>query len=193
MPFAKLKLRTALFLLAAILMAVVATGATSSNPETPKEDVFATSASEARPFKMDELNPTTTTTLPPTTTTTAPPPPPTTTTTAPPAPPPPPPSPPSPPPTGNCGGWEDTIAKYFPADQVAKGCAVIGCETGYTYDPTIYNSSGSGASGLWQFMPSTWESTTGTPAPAANYSGDTQTAAAAKLWSQQGWSPWSCA
>jgi hypothetical protein len=193
-PFAKVKLRTALLLLVAIVVAVVVAGPSSQSEPPKTSNVYATQASEPRPFKVLELMETTTTTLPPTTTTTAPPPPPpTTTTTAAPQPPPPPPPPPSPPSTGNCGGWEDTVAAYFPAEQVAKACAVMGCETGYTYDPTIYNRSGSGASGLWQFMPQTWESTTGTPAPAANYSGDTQTAAAAKLWRDQGWSPWSCA
>lgn len=65
------------------------------------------------------------------------------------------------------------------------------CESGGS--TTVSNHGGSGASGLWQFMGSTWESTTGTPAPASNYSGDTQTAAAAQLWRSGGWSQWSCA
>ena len=68
----------------------------------------------------------------------------------------------------------------------------MGCETGYTYDPTIHNQSSS-ASGLFQFLDSTWRSTTGTAPPAAAYSGATQIAAAASLWRSSGWSPWSCA
>lgn len=60
-------------------------------------------------------------------------------------------------------------------------------------DPGVANEAGSGASGLWQFMDSTWTSTTGLPPPAAAYSPDQQTAAAAKLWRSSGWSPWSCA
>jgi hypothetical protein len=137
--------------------------------------------------------------LPSTTTTTTaqPPPPPTTTTTEAPQPAPvavsAPPSAPEPPaPAGECGGYLRLIQAYWPADQVAKACAVMGCETGYTYDPTIHNPSSS-ASGLFQFLDSTWESTTDTPAPAANYSAETQIAAGAKLWRSSGWGAWSCA
>lgn len=65
------------------------------------------------------------------------------------------------------------------------------CETGGTGDPTIHNPSSS-ASGLWQFLDSTWESTTGLAPPAAAYSAERQTAAAAALWRSSGWSPWSC-
>lgn len=142
------------------------------------------------PRPSDRPAPTTTTTTAPSTTTTAPSAP--TTTTA-----------PSPVEaaqsasaqtyTGDCLGWGSTIAAHFPPAQHAKACAVMSCETGGTGDPTIYNRSGSGASGLWQFMPDTWERTTGLPPPAANYSGDAQTAAAAKLWRSSGWGPWSCA
>lgn len=119
-----------------------------------------------------------------------------------------PPPPPSPPPApvvsapapsspekasgGSCGGWEALIAEHFGPAQVAKGCAVIGCETGGTYDPGIHNQSSS-ASGLWQFLDSTWERTTGLPPPAAAYSAEQQTAAAAQLWRTSGWSPWACA
>jgi hypothetical protein len=128
----------------------------------------------------------TTTTAPPPTTTTQPP---TTSTTAAPAPPPPPPAPPAP--TGACGGYETLMAAHFPADQIATACRIFGCETGYTYSWTIHNQT-STASGGFQFLDGTWESTTGLPPPAADYSPDTQTAAAAKLWRSSGWSPWSC-
>lgn len=185
--------RAAALLCAFILLALLLAGSPDGGAEetTPStEPVRTLSASQAEFFAIKASttttsSTTTTTTVPPTTTTTAPPPPVTTSTTAAPAPPP-------APATGSCGGWEDTIAAYFPADQVAKGCAVIGCETGYTYDPTKHNPS-STASGLWQFLDRTWEDTTGTPAPAANYSADTQTAAAAQLWRSSGWSQWSCA
>jgi hypothetical protein len=93
---------------------------------------------------------------------------------------------------GDCAGWIETIAAHFPSDQVGKACSVMMCETGGTGDPTIHNPRSS-ASGLWQFLDSTWESTTGKPAPAANYSANEQTAAAASLWRSQGWRPWSCA
>lgn len=59
-------------------------------------------------------------------------------------------------------------------------------------DPAVANEHGSGASGLWQFLPSTWQSVTGLAPPAANYSGDQQTAAAADLWRSSGWGQWSC-
>lgn len=93
-------------------------------------------------------------------------------------------------PSGDCGGWLPSITSRWPTDQVSTACRVMLCESGGS--PTVSNHGGSGASGLWQFMSGTWESTTGTPAPAANYSGDIQTAAAYKLWLSSGWSPWSC-
>jgi len=64
------------------------------------------------------------------------------------------------------------------------------CESGGS--PTAENSRSS-ASGAWQFLSSTWQSTTGTAPPASAYSMDTQTAAAASLWSSSGWGQWSCA
>jgi len=91
---------------------------------------------------------------------------------------------------GPCAGWEGTIAAHFPAEQVAKACRVMMCESGG--NPNAANPR-STASGLFQFLNSTWESTTGTPAPASAYGGSTQIAAAAKLWRSSGWSPWVCA
>jgi hypothetical protein len=122
------------------------------------------------------------------------------------APEPPPPAPPppttvvsAPPPvspqksSGPCGGLEAMVARHFPPEQVAKGCAVMACETGNTFDPTIYNRSGSGASGLWQFLRSTWADVTGRSDNAADATPEEQTAAAGALWRSSGWSPWSCA
>lgn len=91
--------------------------------------------------------------------------------------------------TGPCAGWEGLIASYFPAEQVANACRVMMCESGG--NPNAKNS-GSSASGLFQFLDGTWESTTGTPAPARAYDPATQVAAAAKLWRSSGWAPWSC-
>lgn len=64
------------------------------------------------------------------------------------------------------------------------------CESGG--NPSAKNP-GSTASGLFQFLDGTWESTTGTPAPARAYGGGTQVAAAAKLYRSSGWGPWECA
>lgn len=90
---------------------------------------------------------------------------------------------------GNCGGWDELIAAHFPGE-VAKACSVMMCES--RGNPTAHNGT-STASGLWQFLDSTWKSVTGTPGPAANYSTATQTAAAAELRRSSGWSQWSCA
>lgn len=68
----------------------------------------------------------------------------------------------------------------------------MACETGGTFDPGIHNQTSS-ASGLFQFLDGTWQSTTGLAPPAAAYPGDQQIAAAAQLWRSSGWSPWSCA
>lgn len=136
--------------------------------------------------------PTTTTSAPPATTsttapspvTTIPPPPPTTTT--------PPPVVVQPASGGDgCLGWRDEISIHFPADQVPTACRVMDCETGGTGDPTIHNATSS-ASGLFQFLDSTWSSTTGLDPPAAAYPASVQIGAAHQLWSSSGWSPWSC-
>lgn len=94
---------------------------------------------------------------------------------------------------GPCGGWESLVAAYFPAAQVAKACAVMACETGGTFDPGIHNEQGSGASGLFQFLASTWTATTGLAPPAGAYSPEVQIAAAGNLYASSDWAPWSCA
>jgi hypothetical protein len=120
----------------------------------------------------------------------------TTSTTAPPPPPPPPTTTSTPPPsvvaapsTGSCGGWQDLVAAYFPADQVAKGCQVIMCESGG--NPTADNPSSS-ASGLWQFLDRTWGGHGGF-VRAKDAPPSVQTEKAAMLWRSSGWRPWSCA
>lgn len=163
----------------------------------PPEIVSAAAASKAVIFQEEEQErqsilelranpPTTTTTPPPTTTTTHYHPP-----TPKPQPQPQPasqPAPQAPAPTGSCGGWEGLISAHFP-NEVPKACSVMMCES--KGNPTAENSSSS-ASGLWQFLDGTWESVTGTPAPASQYSAETQTAAAAKLRNSSGWGQWSC-
>lgn len=49
--------------------------------------------------------------------------------------------------------WRPTVASHFPADLVDEALAVMRCES--NGDPEAYNPY-SGASGLFQFLPSTW-------------------------------------
>jgi hypothetical protein len=174
--------RLAALVAAALLLGTI----TYRTPDSKVEAAYA-----EVPADPPRATTSTTSTVPPTTTTTTLPP--TTTTQPPPTTVPPPPPQPSPrPSSGGCGGWEPVILAHFPADQLAKACQVFGCETGWTFDPTIHNPSSS-ASGAAQFLDSTWTSTTGLAPPAAAYPLDTQIAAAAALWRSSGWSPWSCA
>jgi hypothetical protein len=92
--------------------------------------------------------------------------------------------------SGSCGGHAELVARHFPAEQLRTACRVLLCESGGNFQAENPSSS---ASGGWQFLSSTWERTTGTPAPASAYSPDTQTAAAAQLWASSGWGQWSCA
>ncbi len=146
-------------LLAAAALAPEPTTTTSTAPPP------STTTSTAAPV----IAATTTTTAPPpppTTTTTAPPPPPTTTTTAPP----PPTTTTTAPPPPDQGGerdveeWRSLVSEYFPEDMVDDALRVIDCES--NGDPSAYNAS-SGASGLFQFIPSTWA----IAAPAAGHDG----------------------
>ena len=87
-----------------------------------------------------------------------------------------------------CGGWRHTVQHYF-GGETGTGCRVLMCESeGYRYadNPT------SSASGLWQFLDSTWRNTTGKPGPAKSYSPSYQTWAAKKLRDSSGWSQWEC-
>jgi hypothetical protein len=58
-------------------------------------------------------------------------------------------------------------------------------------DPTARNPDSS-ASGLWQFLDSTWRDTTGRTDRAYQAPPEAQTAAAAKLRRAAGWSQWQC-
>lgn len=166
-------------------------------PPEPQEQVLsasaATQAVSANLGGLSEL--TTTTTVSPTASTQ----PTTTTTTEAPAPVSAPVSAPEPPaPVGECGGYGSLVQAYWPADQVAKACAVMGCETGYTYSPTEENPSSS-ASGLFQFLDGTWQSARQYVEGASQYArashapAETQIAVGAAWWSRTSWSQWECA
>jgi peptidoglycan hydrolase CwlO-like protein len=93
--------------------------------------------------------------------------------------------------------WRSLAAAYFPGGRVDEALAIIECES--LGDPDAYNPY-SGASGLFQFLPATWASTS----PKAGFSGaspfdpEANMGTAAWLANQyadigQGfWSPWSC-
>ena len=177
----------ALALWVALVVAVALGGRSEPEPASARTDTAPEVSLVAQDLgsRLDAtiavLSVPTTTTVPPTTTTTAPPPP---TTVAPP--------PPvaAPAPSGGCSGWADLVAAYFPPAQVATACRVMACESGG--NPGVHNEAGSGASGLFQFMPGTWTSTTGLAPPASAYSPDVQIRAAAALWASSGWGPWGC-
>lgn len=186
-------------LIIAAFFLVLGTGTAPAQPATsPPEPVVATASGRPTLADLPTAPPTTTTTS-----TTQPPPPPTTTTTEAPQPAPEPVSAPAsapepPAPAGECGGYLGLIQAYWPADQVAKACAVMGCETGYTYSPTAENPSSS-ASGLFQFLDGTWQNAKQHVAGASQYArashapAETQIAVAASWWSRTSWSQWECA
>ncbi len=194
---------------------VFATGLATSATSAP-----ATSApTEPAPVATAATAPTTTTTLPPTTTTTTttPPtttttaPPPTTTTTAPPPPttttaPPPTTTTTAPPPTTTTTPppestehppaveqWRGLVETYWPEELVEEALSVIYCES--RGNPLAVNPSSS-ASGLFQFLPSTWA----TASPRAGWDGadvfdpEANIAVASWLYAQftEPWQQWSC-
>lgn len=93
--------------------------------------------------------------------------------------------------------WRDDVSRYFPASRVNEALAIIQCES--LGDAEAYNPY-SGASGLFQFLPSTWAAT----APKAGFGGSEPFDGAANIgtaaWLAQRyenlgmgfWSPWSC-
>lgn len=112
------------------------------------------------------------------------------------------------PPTGGGGGgpwnhppqveqWRGLVSQYFPASRVEEALAIIDCES--NGDPNARNPY-SGASGLFQFLPSTWATT----APKAGFSGASVFDPAANIGSAAWlgnryedlgyyfWQPWSC-
>lgn len=101
---------------------------------------------------------------------------------------------PKPPPVAPRPILEALVARYFPAWAVPAAVRVVGCETGYTYNPWSKNTS-SGASGYFQHMPKYW-SARSSSAGWAGYSifhPEANVAVAAWLWGQTGtWAHWSC-
>ncbi|MGA7229202.1 MAG: transglycosylase SLT domain-containing protein [Acidimicrobiia bacterium] len=93
--------------------------------------------------------------------------------------------------------WRGLVQQYFPSSRVDEALAVLQCESGG--DPNAYNPY-SGASGLFQFLPSTWAST----APSAGFPGasvfDAEPNIGSAAWlagryEQLGrsfWEAWSC-
>lgn len=115
---------------------------------------------------------------------------------------------PSPQPTSSGGGgpwdhppaverWRTMVEQFFPSHRVEEALRIIDCES--NGDPDAYNPY-SGASGLFQFIPSTWATTS----PRAGYPGasafDPEANIASAAWlaneyQQQGqyyWQPWNC-
>jgi transglycosylase-like protein with SLT domain len=93
--------------------------------------------------------------------------------------------------------WRPLVQQFFPGNRVEEALRIIDCES--NGDPNAYNPY-SGASGLFQFLPSTWAST----APKAGYGGssvfDPEANTASASWlanryeelGQYYWRAWSC-
>ncbi|HLF59970.1 MAG TPA: transglycosylase SLT domain-containing protein [Acidimicrobiia bacterium] len=93
--------------------------------------------------------------------------------------------------------WRDEVRQFFPSSRVDEALAIIQCES--MGDSDAYNPY-SGASGLFQFLPSTWAAT----APKAGFGGASpfdgvaNIGTAAWLGNQYEdlglgfWKPWSC-
>ena len=93
--------------------------------------------------------------------------------------------------------WRSLVAAYFPAERVDGALAVVQCES--YGDPEAYNPY-SGASGLFQFLPSTWATTS----PRAGFAGASAFDAEANIgtaawlssyYASRGsspWAPWTC-
>lgn len=93
--------------------------------------------------------------------------------------------------------WRSLVSQFFPTHRVEEALAIISCES--NGDPNAYNPY-SGASGLFQFLPSTWAST----APKAGYPEasvfDPEANIASAAWlanryqelGQDYWRAWSC-
>jgi hypothetical protein len=85
--------------------------------------------------------------------------------------------------------WRTLVAVYFEANTDAA-LRVMACESGG--NPEAKNPSSS-ASGLFQFLASTWEKVTGEDYPGNVFDGGSNIAAAAELSvGGSDWSQWSC-
>jgi peptidoglycan hydrolase CwlO-like protein len=93
--------------------------------------------------------------------------------------------------------WRSLTASYFPANRVDEALAIMHCESGG--DPDAYNVY-SGASGLFQFLPSTWAATAGSAGfggasvfePEANIGVAAWLANRYQELGKSYWLPWSC-
>lgn len=93
--------------------------------------------------------------------------------------------------------WRGLVQQFFPSNRVEEALAIINCES--NGDPDAMNPY-SGAGGLFQFLPSTWTTTS----PAAGYGGysvfDPEANIASAAWLANHyqnlgyyyWQPWSC-
>ena len=93
--------------------------------------------------------------------------------------------------------WRSLVSQFFPSGRVDEALAIIDCES--NGDPNALNPY-SGASGLFQFLPSTWATT----APNAGYGGyspfDAEANVASAAWlanryqelGYNYWHAWSC-
>lgn len=93
--------------------------------------------------------------------------------------------------------WRGLVQAYFPSSRVEEALRIIDCES--NGDPNAVNPY-SGAAGLFQFLPSTWESTS----PKAGFAGaspfDAEANVGSAAWlanryEQLGyyfWHPWNC-
>lgn len=86
------------------------------------------------------------------------------------------------------------IDRITPYGEWAIPTSIVGCETGYTYSYTIWNSSGSGASGAYQIMHGTWLAYGGGrwASHAAYAPPYAQHIVARRVWFGQGRTAWSC-
>ncbi len=92
--------------------------------------------------------------------------------------------------------WRPLVAGQFPPEQVEMAmCVIYGESRG---EPGARNPS-SGAAGLWQFIPDTWDRMVrphlGGPSYAEGgpYDPELSTLYAAWLWAAEGWGQWSAA
>jgi Transglycosylase SLT domain len=93
--------------------------------------------------------------------------------------------------------WRGLVSQYFPSSRVDEALAIIDCES--NGDPNALNPY-SGAAGLFQFLPSTWEGT----APKAGFAGasvfDPESNIGSAAWlgnryedlGYDFWRPWNC-
>lgn len=93
-----------------------------------------------------------------------------------------------------CGGWGDLIEEYFGSAQYAKACSVMQCES--EGNPRAQNPV-STASGLYQFLDTTWVAARGAVgadeyARAKDAPAELQIAAAAAWQQRTSWTQWVC-